>query len=191
MTLAYLATPYNHEQRSVMENRKLAAVSAAGRLLAAEKHVFCPIAHNSAILEVVALQTGWGVWAAFDKDMLGRCDELIVLKLDGWMLSQGIECEVEEAERLGLAIRCLDPSELHEYTPWFHGRTKPIRRGWYECRDPECPYEHTQFDWWNGSAWCKKPGARAYPRRKQNDFEWRGLSAPVSGAAVLVSRERT
>lgn len=112
MTLTYLATPYNHEERSVMLRRQREAIGAAARLIAAGQRVFSPIAHNIPLIEAAGLKTGWEMWGEFDKDMLSRCDELVVLKMDGWMLSQGVEREVEEAERLGLPIRCLDPRDL-------------------------------------------------------------------------------
>lgn len=112
MTLAYLATPYNHEKRQVMEDRKLAALDAAGRLLAAGQRVFSPIAHNVAIIETTGLEAGWGVWSEFDKDMLSRCDLLIVLKLLGWEESLGVQAEIAEARRLGIPIQELAPEDL-------------------------------------------------------------------------------
>lgn len=124
MSLAYLASPYNHSDHAVRWRRSRAAAEAAGRFLAAGCHVFCPIAHNLALIEASGIERGWEAWRAFDLDMLARCDLLIVLMLDGWQESKGVQGEIKEAERLDIPMRYLAWEEL-----------PPGNRAWVEIPD--------------------------------------------------------
>lgn len=47
-----------------------------------------------------------------DREHLKRCNELVVLMLDGWKESRGVQAEIRIALELGKPVRYLDPSVL-------------------------------------------------------------------------------
>lgn len=112
MPLAYLSSPYHHEDPRVMESRYAAVCEVAGRLIAEGVCVFSTIAHNVPIVYNSAHNdvnnrdnlTGWRVLSKVDREILKRCDRLIVLMLDGWDRSRHVSDEIEMAIALGIEI---------------------------------------------------------------------------------------
>jgi hypothetical protein len=52
----------------------------------------------------------------FSRERLGRCDEVVVLMLDGWEESIGVQAEIRIARELGKPVRYLAP-ELARVSP--------------------------------------------------------------------------
>lgn len=92
---AYLASPYSHPDKKVKEGRYLAACKAAAELMLRGKRVFSPIAHSHPI-EVhgmTELMDGT-FWMKQDGPLLVHASELIVLMLNGWEESKGVQEEI-------------------------------------------------------------------------------------------------
>ena len=106
--LHYLASPYNHPDRSVMEGRRAAACRKAGELIASGVATVSPVAHNAAILHEVGGATGWEAWKIQDGAMLAACSKVLVLRLPGWEDSKGVAAEISLAQQLGKPIEYLD-----------------------------------------------------------------------------------
>ena len=70
--------------------------------------IFSPITHSHPIAECSDLPTNWEFWETFDRAYLEASSELIVLKLDGWEESKGVQAEIAIAEELGLSITYLE-----------------------------------------------------------------------------------
>ncbi len=51
------------------------------------------------------LPTDWSYWEPFDCAYLRRCDEVVVLMLDGWGESVGVAAEIRIAGELGKPVR--------------------------------------------------------------------------------------
>ncbi len=108
----YLACPYSHPDLEVRQQRFDAANLAAGRLISSGKHVFSPISHTHPI-ELASngkLPAEWAFWAEYDERMLSNCDRLIVLAIDGWTSSTGVQAEIAIARKLGLPVDYLTPN---------------------------------------------------------------------------------
>jgi len=90
------------------------AAIVASRLIRDGVYVFSPIVHNHPIAEMEHLPGGFDYWADFDQEMLRRCDRLIVLKLDGWRESTGVQAEIKVAMRLGLEIEYMEASDASD-----------------------------------------------------------------------------
>jgi hypothetical protein len=58
------------------------------------------------------LPSTWAFWRGQDYAFLERCDELVVLMLDGWGESVGVQGEIGIAQELGKPIRFLSPADL-------------------------------------------------------------------------------
>ena len=74
--------------------------------------VFAPIVHGHPLVGH-GLPTEWPFWERFDREHLRRCDELVVLTLDGWRDSVGVAAEIRIAGELGKPVRYLGPEDGH------------------------------------------------------------------------------
>jgi nucleoside 2-deoxyribosyltransferase len=100
--MIYLASPY-HSDAAIREQRFRAACRAAAALLREGKTVVSPIAHSHPLVEH-GLPTTWEFWRRYNVEYLQRCDALIVLTLDGWQESVGVQAEIRIAGGLGKPI---------------------------------------------------------------------------------------
>ena len=106
--MIYLASPYSHPEVVVREQRFHDACRAVAMLLASGLTVFSPIVHGHPLVDH-GLPTDWPFWERFDRDHLVRCDEVVVLMLDGWRESVGVAAEIRIAGELGKPVRYLAP----------------------------------------------------------------------------------
>lgn len=109
--MIYLASPYTHADPAVREERFQAVCRAAAELMRRGECVLSPIAHSHPIA-AHGLPTTWEFWERLDREHLKRCDELVVLMLDGWKESRGVQAEIRIARELGKPVRFLDPDQL-------------------------------------------------------------------------------
>jgi len=78
-------------------------------MLGAGMLVFSPIAHSVPIAEHGGAPDTWDFWRSLDLEILGRCDEVVVLKLPGWDESRGVQAEVAMARKLGKPVSYVAP----------------------------------------------------------------------------------
>lgn len=111
MSLAYLASPYTHADPVVRLDRYRAACKKAADLMLAGKVIFCPIAHSHPISEHMpdGCSVDADLWKKQDEPYVSMCDEVIVLRLDGWEKSGGVRHEIEEAHKRGIPVSYVDP----------------------------------------------------------------------------------
>jgi hypothetical protein len=57
------------------------------------------------------LPTDWAFWQYCARQYLERCDEVVVLMLDGWLESAGVQAEVRIAREFGKPVRYLAAGE--------------------------------------------------------------------------------
>ncbi len=106
--MIYLASPYSHDDALVRETRFRMVCRVAARLMRHGEQVFSPIAHTHPIAEF-GLPKGWEYWEEFDRWFIERCDEVVVLMIDGWKTSRGVRAEIILAKEFGKLIRYMDP----------------------------------------------------------------------------------
>jgi hypothetical protein len=114
--MIYLASPYSHPDPQVREQRFHAASAAAAVLMRAGHQVFSPIAHGHPLTQH-GLPGDWRFWEPHARWCLERCDEVVVLMLDGWEASQGVQAEIELAGKLGKVVWYRYP--VRSSTPTF------------------------------------------------------------------------
>lgn len=112
--MIYLASPYSHPDVRVRERRFRQACRAAAALLRAGHAVFSPIAHSHPLVEH-GLPIHWLFWERWGRELLTRCDEVVVLQLDGWIDSVGVRAEIEMARELGKPLQFVEPSLVDEW----------------------------------------------------------------------------
>ena len=102
--MIYLASPYTYDDPAVRQQRFEAACRAAAELILQGKTVFSPIAHSHAICRY-GLPSDWQFWQRHDLALLALCEEVVVLKLDGWHQSVGVQAEIAAACALGKPVK--------------------------------------------------------------------------------------
>ncbi len=107
--MIYLASPYSHQDLSVMEARWKQVCVIAGRLMNEGHVVFSPIAHTHPIADHCALPRGWDYWERFDREFIQASDKLVVAMMDGWKESKGVQAEILIAQELGKPVDYLEP----------------------------------------------------------------------------------
>lgn len=106
--LIYLAGPYTHQDPAVVEERYQEHRRECIGLMKAGVPVYSPIATGHTLLPELS---GWkhSEWMDFDIKILKRCSHLMVLRLDGWKSSSGVQQEIGAALALGIPVSYVDP----------------------------------------------------------------------------------
>jgi hypothetical protein len=109
--MIYLASPYTHTEASVRDSRFDAACKATAELVRGGLVVFSPIVHGHPLVRF-DLPIEWEYWERFDHEYLRRCDCMVVLMLDGWRESRGVQAEISLASKLDLRIDYVAPEMI-------------------------------------------------------------------------------
>ena len=104
--MIYLASPFTHVDPAIRQQRFEAACRAAAALICRGQTVFSPIAHSHAICRY-GVPLDWQFWQRHDRRYLDVCDEVVVLMLDGWRESIGVQAEITIARELGKPVTFL------------------------------------------------------------------------------------
>jgi hypothetical protein len=107
--MIYIASPYSHPEASVREQRFQSACVAASELMRAGHVVYCPIAHGHPIAQH-GLPTDWLYWERSNRRLLAVCDKVMVVTLEGWEESEGVQAEIQMAGELRKAVSYRRPS---------------------------------------------------------------------------------
>lgn len=99
----YLATPYTKHPRGI-DVAHYEACAAAAICFKAGVQVFAPIPHTHAIALVGQLAGHFEQWAQLDDAMIRASRGVIVVEMDGWSESVGINAECVLAQALGKPI---------------------------------------------------------------------------------------
>ena len=102
--MIYLVSPYTHADPRVREERFRAACQATAELMRAGQPTLSPVMFGHLLTEY-NLPGDWSFWAPFATEYLQRCDEVVVLMLDGWQESVGVQAEIRIAEANGTPVR--------------------------------------------------------------------------------------
>jgi len=95
----YLVSVYSHADANVRQHRFDAACAAAAVLIRAGHIAFSLVVHGHPLTRH-GLPGNWSFWEADARWHLERCDEVVVLMLDGWEESVCVQAEIAIAEKL-------------------------------------------------------------------------------------------
>jgi hypothetical protein len=103
MGFIYLASPYTDDDPDVRQRRFEVVCRVAGELMEEGHIVFSAIAHGHSV-ETIGMEgpAGHDFWMRQCVGMLERAEKLVVLTLDGWEVSRGVQEEIEFALRRGI-----------------------------------------------------------------------------------------
>lgn len=90
-----------------------AAAYATAQLMVQGMHIFSPIAHTHPVQRAdEALSYGYTHWKLWDEEMMGFCESIIVLKIEGWEQSVGVLAEIKYMREAGKPVAYLDPHDV-------------------------------------------------------------------------------
>ena|ERR1017187_2263704 len=113
--LIYLAVPYSHKNPSIKEKRFQIVNEMAALLMSKGYYIFSPISHTHPIATSNAhnqLPGEWEYWEGYDRVMMKCCKSLLVLKLEGWETSTGVQAEIKIANEFGIPIEYMEYADL-------------------------------------------------------------------------------
>jgi hypothetical protein len=97
--LFYLASPYSHPNSIVREHRFAVAEKAIVWLLRQKIWAFSPIVHCHKLAKENDLPKDAEFWSEFNEALLLKSDGVLVLTIDGWVESKGVQAEINLANR--------------------------------------------------------------------------------------------
>jgi len=128
MKLIYLASPYlyrgpdadetfyidTHATKGevIAELRYESAIDATAYLMKKGLAVYSPIVATHPVAVKHELPKGSEYWLQFDEIILSKCDEIVVLMIDGWKESPGVQREIEIMKNLHKDITYLEPKMI-------------------------------------------------------------------------------
>lgn len=110
--LLYLASPYSHLNKVIMDYRYFLVAAAAAELYRKGFNLLEPIGSGHPIATKYDLPQGYEYWMQRDRLMIERSDGVIVLTIPGWAESKGVTDEVKYAKELGKPVYYLNPAEV-------------------------------------------------------------------------------
>lgn len=113
----YLAGPYSHQDPAVRTMRYQELTRAYAELCRAGFTVYSPITHSHVAAEQHGLPTDAQYWARANREFMEHCRTLVVLTMDGWQFSTGVNDESWWMEQFRGRICWVVPTALDE---WIH-----------------------------------------------------------------------
>lgn len=103
--MIYVASPYSHEDTSIMEERANAVTYYCYTEVKKGNNVFSPITYGHELRKRGYLPNDWDFWMSFCIDYLKHSDELYVFTIDGWDKSKGVSAEIAYAKENNIPIK--------------------------------------------------------------------------------------
>ncbi len=110
--MIYLAAPYTSPDPAVRRRRFQASCKAAATMLSKGLMVFNPLAHSVPIAACGLDDMDHDFWMHVDRPYLEWCDMVMVLTLDGWRDSRGVNAEISAARSMGKPVSFIAPADL-------------------------------------------------------------------------------
>lgn len=102
--LGYLSAPYSRcEDKAALMDK---VMTLSGRLMVQNPglHVVSPLMNHFSLHLVPDLGSDYKFWGEYSRELLSKCNVLIVYMLTGWNESTGVADEIEQAAKLGIQV---------------------------------------------------------------------------------------
>lgn len=97
MKVIYLASPYSHPDKTIMESRYQAAIDGCAKLIEMGYCPISPIVQSHPVANKHDLGLEFDTWEQIDYELINVCDEVCILDIDGVHESKGVKKEIEYA----------------------------------------------------------------------------------------------
>jgi len=137
--ILYLAAPYTHDVAKVRHLRFEMINEFAARLMMNDHVVYSPISHGRPIA-VYGLTSDWDFWRKQDLPLLARFDVLVILALDGWYDSVGVNAAIKIANEAGMPVHLMHYDDsMMQIENILKGRPIVLEHKEHILIDAECP----------------------------------------------------
>ena len=106
----YIAVPYTHPNPNISDLRFRMVTEFCARQSRLGVVVFSPITHSHELAKY-GTPSVWEFWKQIDVEFLRRSSFLIILMLDGWRDSVGVQAEIKLAQDLDVPFMYLNYDE--------------------------------------------------------------------------------
>jgi hypothetical protein len=103
LTLSYLAAPYSHPDKKVVEKRMETLCKVDALLMKKGTFTVSPLLKHY-IVHHADLPTDWNFWQNYSYALMCAVDQMIVVMIEGWAESVGVQAEIEMAKRFDIPI---------------------------------------------------------------------------------------
>lgn len=100
----FVSSPYSHEDKEVVKLRYEQVSKYVAKLVAEGRVTFSPITYGHVLCGFHDMPSDFEFWGNFCLTFLAKSTKLIVLKLDGWFESIGVQGEIEFAKKNNIPI---------------------------------------------------------------------------------------
>jgi len=104
----FVAGPFNHPDKEVMDYRTKTIAEYCVKIFNEGNFPVSALLSGLSFANYGNLPTDTETWRNFSIKYVEGCDELHILKLEGWEESSGLKTEIATAERLGILIKYFD-----------------------------------------------------------------------------------
>lgn len=110
--IIYIASPYSStdEKKRIENYEKVSKFTA--HLISNGAVAISPIAYGHPLLGFVDMPGDWEFWKNFCITFLEKCDEMIVLQLEGWDKSRGVLEEIEYCKNKNIPVWYMTQQDL-------------------------------------------------------------------------------
>lgn len=95
--MKYIAAPYTHADKDVIQKRIELVYKTIYFYTLKGEHATSPLFMHE-IATRYNIDGSYGFWQKYCLDLLSRCDEMLVLCIDGWETSVGVQAEIKYCE---------------------------------------------------------------------------------------------
>lgn len=110
--LVFISSPFSHTDKAVEKYRTEEVNKFVAKLTSEGVHAFSPITYGTILLNYHDMPSDWKFWKDFCEAFLIKCDEVRVLMLEGWDVSEGVQAEIDFAVKHGIPVSYIDVSNL-------------------------------------------------------------------------------
>lgn len=110
--LVYVASPYSHPDSQVRQDRYREVSHVAAGLVAGGEIAVSPITYGHTLLDFHDMPGDWEFWQAFCISLLAKCQKMLVVKMDGWQESRGVQAEIAYAKANRIEVEYIEPPKL-------------------------------------------------------------------------------
>lgn len=106
--LVYVASPYTHPDPAEIERRYLEVTKITAELVNGGMMAISPITYGHTLAAIAQMPGDWDFWMEFCLSLLNRCDKLLVVKMQGWEESRGVQAEIAYAKEHGIEVEFME-----------------------------------------------------------------------------------
>lgn len=106
--LVYVAAPYSDSNPSIVDQRMIDYCKADAYLLSQGYFTIAPLLKHY-VKDHASLPDNWDYWKNYCKANLNHCESMIVIMLEGWNESEGVQAEIRLCYEYNIPIYYYDP----------------------------------------------------------------------------------